>query len=161
MTSVNEIETCSENFIKYVTTCSVDQQAKHTCQKELGLRTLKLKDIWTTLCLSWLRRLPYFKPVQEKLHREEVGKLGFCPVNSKTEDQTLLQTTQGYDRVGLKAWSLIKHWTVKTICANLRTLTPWRNPSEWNMMCLRELPGKYLNGKNLLLSWVLNFLTKR
>ena len=44
---------------------------------------LKLASFWTAL---WLRRLLYTKSVLGKLHKEEVGKLCFCPVNSNLED---------------------------------------------------------------------------
>ena len=85
-TRINEIEACLESFINEGRKCPVDQKTRYVSKKENGLGMLKIVDFWMALRLSWLKRLPYTKSFWGKLHREEVGKLGFCPVNSHKED---------------------------------------------------------------------------
>ena len=66
--------------------CPVDQKTRYLSKSENGLGMLKLAHFLMALQLSWLRILPYTKSVWGKWHKEEVGKLCFCPVNSSLED---------------------------------------------------------------------------
>ena len=85
-TRIREIESCWEKFISEGNRSPVDQKTRYASKSENGLGMLKLADFWLSLRLSWLRRLPYTKSIWGKLHKEEVGKLCFCPVSSNMED---------------------------------------------------------------------------
>ena len=64
----------------------VDQMTRYSSRKDLGLGMLKLSNFWHEVRLSCLRHLPYSKSIWARIHKEEVGKHGFCPVNSNMED---------------------------------------------------------------------------
>ena len=91
-TQFREIESCWEKFISEGNRGPVDKKTRYVRKSENELGKLKLANFWLALHLSWLRRLPYTKSVWGKLHKAEVGKLCFCPVNANLEDLIKVKT---------------------------------------------------------------------